>query len=117
MQRSSRGAWLSWLGVAWLLGVFIASIVDYHRGIDAAGVLVAFVGQLGVAIAWTLYRPLPLWIPAGWGLILLSGYVGLLITIPGGFDVTWSLVGLVPVGLLMIVTAILEMDRSPELTH
>jgi hypothetical protein len=69
---------------------------------------VAFIGQRAVAIAWTLYRPLPLWIPAGWGLILLSGYVGLLITIPGGFDVTWSLVGLVPVGLLMILTAILE---------
>ena len=117
MERGNRGPWLSWLGVAWLLGVFIASIVDYHRGIDAAGVLVAFLGQVGVAIAWTLYRQLPLWIPAGWGLILLSGYVGLLITIPGGFDVTWSLVGLVPTGLLMILTAILEMDRSPELTH
>jgi hypothetical protein len=117
MERSSRGAWLSWLGVAWLLGVFIASIVDYHRGIDAAGILVAFIGQVAVAIAWTLYRPLPLWVPAGWGLIMLSGYVGLLITIPGGFDVTWSLVGLVPTGLLMILTAILEMDRSPELTR
>ena len=117
MERGSRGPWLSWLGVAWLLGVFIASIVDYHRGIDAAGVLVAFIGQVSLAIAWTLYRPLPLWIPAGWGLILLSGYLGLLITVPGGFAISWSFVGLIPVGILMILVAILEMDRSPELTH
>jgi hypothetical protein len=118
MQRNrNRGVWLAWLGAIWLFAIFLASIVSYSRGIDVVALLVALLGQLTLAIAWLLWRPLPLWIVSGWGLIMLSAVLGLLITVPGGFFVSWLMVGIVPVGLAMLVAALIEMERSPELSH
>ena len=118
-MRNGRnwGLWLGWLGAVWLFAIFIASIVNYTRGIDVVALLVALIGQLVVVIAWTLWRPLPLWIVSGWGLIMVSAFVGLLITVPGGFVVSWLLIGIVPVGLAMLLAAIVTMDRSVSLTH
>jgi hypothetical protein len=111
------GVWMGWLGAVWLLAIFIASIVDYSRGIDVVAVLIALIGQLVVTIAWTLWRPLPLWIVSGWGLILLSATVGLFITVPGSFFLSWTLVGIIPVGAAMILAAVVQMGRSASLTH
>jgi hypothetical protein len=116
-RQGNTGRWLTWLGAVWLFAIFIASIVDYSRGVDVVWLLVAFIGQLVIAIAWTLWRPLPLWIVSGYGLVLLAGVVGLLITVPGSLFLSWTMIGYVPIGLLMIVAAIVEMDRSTSLTH
>lgn len=126
MARSRRWAlWLAWLVTLLLLIVFVASIVYYSRGIDTVAVLIALIAQLTVVIAWSLYRPLPLWIPAGHGLILLSAVLGLLITAPsgqstttiGGFVLSWMLIGLVPAGVVMILAAALHGSRSTALTY
>lgn len=126
MARSRRWAlWLAWLVALQLLVVFIASIVYYSRGIDTVAVLIAFIAQLTVVIAWALYRPLPLWIPAGHGLILLSAVLGLLIAAPAGHSVTtiggiplsWMLIGLVPASIVMILAAALHGGRSTALTY
>jgi hypothetical protein len=120
-----RALWLAWLATLLLLVVFIASIVYYSRGIDTVAVLIALIAQLTVVIAWALYRPLPLWIPAGHGLILLSAVVGLLIAAPAGRSITtiagiplsWMLIGLVPAGIVMIVAAAMHRQPSVGLTH
>jgi hypothetical protein len=120
-----RALWLAWLATLLLLVVFIASIVYYSRGIDTVAVLIALIAQLTVVIAWALYRPLPLWIPAGHGLILLSAVVGLLITAPAGHSVTtlggialsWMLIGLVPTGIVMILAAVMHRQPAMSLTR
>jgi uncharacterized membrane protein len=120
-----RALWLAWLVTLLLLVVFIASIVYYNRGIDTVAVLIALIAQLIVVIAWALYRPLPLWIPAGHGLILLSAVVGLLIAAPAGHSVTtlggialsWTLIGLVPAGIVMILAAVMHRQPAMSLTH
>ena len=117
MRHRTRGVWISWLGALWLLAIFIGSIVDYSRGVDVVAVLIAFIGQLVVTIAWTLWRPLPLWIVAFWGLIMLSALVGLLITVPGSAFLSWSVLALVPTGLAMLIAAGAQVDRSPSLVH
>lgn len=126
MGRARRRAlWLAWLATLLLLLVFIASIVYYSRGIDTVAVLIALIAQLTVVIAWSLYRPLPLWIPAGHGLILLSATFGLLITAPAGHSVTtiggiplsWMLIGLVPAGMVMILAAAMHRQPAMSLTR
>lgn len=126
MARARRRAlWLAWLATLLLLVVFIASIVYYSRGIDTVAVLIALIAQLTVVIAWALYRPLPLWIPAGHGLILLSAVLGLLIAAPagrsittiGGIPLSWMLIGLVPAGVVMILAAAMHREPSASLTH
>ncbi len=126
MGRARRRAlWLAWLATLLLLVVFIASIVYYNRGIDTVAVLIALIAQLTVVIAWALYRPLPLWIPAGHGLILLSAVVGLLIAAPAGHSVTtlagialsWTPIGLVPTGIVMILAAAMHRQPAMSLTH
>jgi uncharacterized membrane protein len=120
-----RALWLAWLVTLLLLVVFIASIVYYNRGIDTVAVLIALIAQLIVVIAWALYRPLPLWIPAGHGLILLSAVVGLLIAAPAGHSVTtlggialsWTLIGPVPAGIVMILAAVMHRQPAMSLTH
>jgi hypothetical protein len=120
-----RALWLAWLATLLLLVVFIASIVYYNRGIDTVAVLIALIAQLTVVIAWALYRPLPLWIPAGHGLILLSAVVGLLIAAPAGHTVTtvsgiplsWMLIGLVPTGIVMILAAAMHRQPAARLTR
>jgi uncharacterized membrane protein len=116
---------VAWLATLLLLVVFIASIVYYNRGIDTVAVLIALIAQLIVVIAWALYRPLPLWIPAGHGLILLSAVVGLLIAAPAGHSVTtlggialsWTLIGPVPAGIVMILAAVMHRQPAMSLTH
>jgi hypothetical protein len=116
---------VAWLATLLLLVVFIASIVYYNRGIDTVAVLIALIAQLAVVIAWAVYRPLPLWIPAGHGLILLSAVVGLLITAPagratttlGGIPFSWMLIGLVPAGIVMMLAAAIHRQPSASLTH
>jgi hypothetical protein len=117
MARGRRLAlWIGWLGVMWLLVVFLASIVAYTRGIDTVAVLIALLAQLTVVIGWSLIRPLPLWIVFFHGLIMLSLVVGFVITAgAGGF--VWMFVGLVPVGVAMLAAGLLHVDRSTALTH
>ena len=108
---------MAWLTTIWLLGVFLESIVVYNRGVDVVAVVIALIGQLVVTIAWTLYRPLPLWLVCFWALIVLSAVLGLVITVPGGFVMSWLVVGLVPSGVAMLIAAWLATERSHSLVH
>lgn len=110
--------WIGWLGIVWLFAVFLASIVSYTRGIDMIAVLIGLLTQLTVVIAWTLWRPLPLWIVYFHALILLALVLGFVVTVPGALNtLSWMYIGVVPVGIAMIVAAFLHWERSAELTH
>lgn len=116
MGRNRRWAlWIGWLGIVWLLAVFLASIIWHTRGLDTIAVLIALLAQLTVVIVWSLVPRFPLWIVLFHALIMLSLVVGFFVTAPGAFS--WMLIGLIPVGAAMLAAGILHMDRSPALTH
>ena len=116
MGNRRLALWISWLGTFWLLGVFLASIVYFTRGLDTIAVLVALLAQLTVTIGWALIPRLPLWIVFFHALIMLSLVVGFFITAgAGGFG--WMLIGLIPVGVAMLVAGLVHLERSAELTH
>ncbi|MDP8903950.1 MAG: hypothetical protein M3N29_01310 [Chloroflexota bacterium] len=126
MSRGARWArWLAWLATAWLLIVLLLSIFNYVRGLDPVVLLLALVAQITVLIAWLVYRPLPLWLVAGHGLIMLSLAFGLVIAAPPappaetlfGLRVAWLLIGLIPAGVAMILAALLHWDRSTVVGH
>jgi hypothetical protein len=37
--------------------------------------------------------------------------------VPGSLFLSWTMIGYLPIGALMLVAAIVEMDRSTSLTH
>lgn len=120
MGRLSTAIWIGWLATFWLIAVLVLSMLSYVRGLDPAVLAVALVVQVVLVVAWTLWRPLPLWIVAGHGLILLSLVLGLALTAPASvlpdplpaIAAPWLSVGLVPVGLAMLVAALVAWNRE-----
>jgi len=116
-RRRAWAVWITWFAAVWLLAMFIASIVSYTRGIDVVALVIALIAELTLAIAWSIYRPLPLWMVYFLGLILWSAVVGLWITVPGGPTVSWLELGILPAGVATLVAAFIATDRSTALTH
>jgi hypothetical protein len=120
MGNPRGGLWLAWLATFWLIGVLVMSMLSYVRGVDVVALAIALTAQVGVVIAWSLYRPLPLWIVAGHGLIMLSLVLGFVVTAPASpppdpapaIALPWMLVGLVPAGLAMIAAALVAWNRE-----
>ena len=125
MGRLGNAITLAWLATFWLIAVLVMSIVGYTRGLDVVALAIALIVQAVVVIAWTVYRPLPLWIIAGHGLILIALVVGLGITAPGaavgqtlfGLNVAWLAVGLLPTGVAMILAALVGWNREHVVGH
>ena len=81
------------------------------RSIDITVLWLAGALQAGLLLAWVFIPRLPKWIVAGWGLILIATGIGDIITSPvpaGAGPMPWALVGLVVVGLVTIVMAVVH---------
>ena len=125
MGRIRGALWLAWLATFWLLAVLVLSMLSYVRGVDVVALAIALIAQVVLVVAWTLYRPLPLWIVAGHGLILLALVLGLAVTAPASplpdplppLAAPWLLVGLVPTGVAMILAALVAWNREHVVGH
>ena len=85
------------------------------RSVDVVVLWLAGVLQLGLVGTWAFVPRLPKWIVAGWGLILVALGLGVIIAAPvaaGASAFPWALVGLVVIGVITIVAAIVH--RSAE---
>lgn len=81
------------------------------RPVDVVVLWLAGLLQLGLVGTWALIPRLPKWIVAGWGLILFALGFGVIITAPvpaGATSFPWALVGLVVIGILTILAAIIH---------
>ena len=81
------------------------------RNIDVTALWLAGALTIGLVAAWVFVPRLPKWIVAGWGLILISLGIGVIITAPvpaGAGQFPWALVGLVVFGIVIIVTAVVH---------
>lgn len=84
---------------------------DSPRNIDVVVLWLAGAMHLGLLVTWALVSRLPKWIVAGWGLILIATGIGVIITAPvaaGASSMPWALLGLVVIGIVTIVTAIVH---------
>ena len=81
------------------------------RNIDVVVLWLAGAMHLGLLLTWALIARLPKWIVAGWGLILIATGIGVIITAPvaaGASNTPWALLGLVVIGIVTIITAIVH---------
>jgi hypothetical protein len=98
----------------------IAVIGSTRRTVDVVALWVAGALQLGLVITWIFIPPLPKWIVGGWGLILIAAGIGFTIAAPiasepvNGSTFTWAFLGLVVVGILTIIAAVVH--KSGEAT-
>lgn len=125
MGRVAAAIWIGWLAVVWLIAALAFSIVDYVRGLDPVTLAIGLVVQAVVVIVWTFWRGMPLWIVGGHGLILVGLALGLVVTAPSGpagemtfgSGLPWLVVGLVPVGLAMVIAALVAWNREHIVGH
>ena len=78
------------------------------RSIDVVVLWLAGLLALGLLLTWIFIPRLPIWIAAGFGLILVATGLGVIITAPvpaGAGTVPWGLIGLVVSGLVIIIAA------------
>ena len=81
------------------------------RSVDVVVLWLAGLLQLGLVGTWALIPQLPKWIVAGWGLILFALGIGVIIAAPvpaGASSFPWALAGLVVIGILTVVAAIVH---------
>lgn len=103
-----------------LLGA-LAVIGSTRRAVDVVALWLAGALQLGLVLTWAFIPRLPKWIVAGWGLILIATGIGLTIAAPtasgppGGSTFTWALVGLVVVGILTMLAAVIHRSEKATL--
>jgi len=103
-----------------LLGA-LAVIGSTRRAVDVVALWLAGALQLGLALTWVFIPRLPKWIVAGWGLILVATGIGLTIAAPvaaepaGGSTFTWGLVGLLVVGILTMLAAVIHTSEKAGL--
>jgi hypothetical protein len=101
------------VGLLPLLGS-IAVIGSTRRPSDVVALWVAGALQLGLVVTWVFIPKLPKWIVGGWGLILAAAGIGFTIAAPiaadpaGGSIFPWAFFGLVVVGILTIVAAVVH---------
>jgi len=103
-----------------LLGA-LAVIGSTRRAVDVVALWLAGALQLGLVLTWVFIPRLPKWIVAGWGLILVATGIGLTIAAPvaaepaGGSTFTWGLVGLLVVGILTMLAAVIHTSEKAGL--
>jgi len=99
------------VGGLFALGAF-ANYAESSRSFDVVVLWLAGLLQLGMVVTWVFIPRLPKWIVAGWGLILAAAGLGVTIAgpaVPAGETVTpWALVGLLVVGVLTIIAAVVH---------
>lgn len=92
----------------------LAVIGSTRRSVDVVALWLAGALQLGLVVTWVLIPRLPKWIVAGWGLILFAAGIGMTIVAPvtaeptSGSTFTFALVGLVVVGILTMLAAVIH---------
>jgi hypothetical protein len=108
------------VGVLPLLGA-LAVIGSTRREVDVVALWLAGALQLGLVLTWAFIPRLPKWIVAGWGLILIASGIGFTIAAPvaaepaGGSTFTWAFVGLVVVGILTMLAAVIHRSEKAGL--
>lgn len=98
----------------------IAGLEPTPRSIDIVVLWLAGAGQLGLLLTWVFIPRLPRWIVAGWGLILASLGIGVVITVPtpaGAGGTPWALFGLLVVGIVTIVMSVVHSSGSSPSDH
>jgi hypothetical protein len=93
----------------------LANLEAAPRSIEIVVLWLAGALQLGLALTWVFIPRLPKWIVAGWGLILVALGLGVVITAPapaGAGGVPWALIGLVVVGVVTMIMAVVHGSRS-----
>jgi hypothetical protein len=101
------------VGLLPLLGA-IAVIGDTRRAVDVVALWLAGAMQLGLVLTWVFIPRLPKWLIGGWGLILIAAGIGFTIAAPiasdpvNGSTFTWAFAGLVVVGILTIIAAVVH---------
>ena len=93
----------------------LANIELTPRTIDIVVLWLAGALQLGLVLTWIFVPRLPKWIVAGWGLILVALGVGVIISAPvpaGASGTPWALIGLVVVGVLTMIMAVVHSGGS-----
>ncbi len=99
----------------------MAVIGSTRRAVDVVALWLAGALQLGLVLTWVFIPRLPKWIVAGWGLILIATGIGLTIAAPvaaepvGGSTFTWGVVGLVVVGILTMLAAVIHTSEKAGL--
>ena len=120
-MRDWVALFIAWLTTAWLLIVLEQSVVNFTRAIDVFALGIGLAMQLIVAVLWSWYPRLPLWLVWGHGLIMFSLAIGLLIAGPSGpleptafgLALPWLAIGLLPAGLAMVVAAAIRWRPAP----
>jgi hypothetical protein len=98
----------------------IAVVGSTRRTVDVVALWLAGALQLGLVLTWIFIPRLPKWIVGGWGLILIAAGIGFTIAAPiaaepaNGSTFTWAFLGLVVVGILTIIAAVVH--KSGEVT-
>jgi hypothetical protein len=86
------------------------------RSFDILVLWIAGLLQLGFVVTWVFIPKLPKWIIGGWGLILAAAGIGVTIAgpvvPPGETLYPWALIGLVVVGVLTIIAAVVHSPSS-----
>ena len=102
-----------------LLGT-VAVVWSTRRSVDVVVLWLAGALQLGLVLTWVFIPRLPKWIVGGWGLILFATGIGVTIAAPvaatpaDGSTFPWALFGLVIVGILTMIAAVIHTSpRSP----
>lgn len=101
------------VGLLPLIGA-IAVTSSTRRTVDVVALWVAGALQLGLVLTWVFIPRLPKWIVGGWGLILVAAGIGFTIAAPvapepaNGSTFVWAFFGLVVVGILTIIAAVVH---------
>ncbi len=108
------------VGVLPLLGA-LATIGSTRRLVDVIALWLAGALQLGLVLTWAFMPRLPKWIVAGWGLILVAAGIGFTIAAPvatepaDGSTFPWGFAGLVVVGILTMLAAVIHRSENATL--
>ena len=100
----------------------ISVIGSTRRPVDVVALWVAGALQLGLVLTWVFIPRLPKWIVGGWGLILAAAGIGFTIAAPiasdpaNGSTFPWAFLGLVVVGILTIIAAVVHSSGERSLT-
>jgi hypothetical protein len=89
----------------------LANIEFEPRSVDIVVLWLAGASQLGLLLTWVFIPRLPRWIVAGWGLILMSLGIGVIITVPvpeGASAIPWALIGLLVVGIVTVIMSVVH---------
>jgi hypothetical protein len=98
----------------------LAMVEATPRWIDVTVLWIASALQLGLLLTWIFIPRLPKWIVAGFGIVLISTGIGVIITAPvpaGAGTMPWALLGLVLAGIATIIAAITASPTGGPSSH